>query len=1181
MVKERGCHRNYRLYLPSSSVTRLSVLRVQLCRDFEPLSVPRATFCRMKVLTAPQLTPLLDHFVSQLRESPLPPRDREIVVVQSQGMRRWLSLQLADAFGCSASMVMPFPAHFMRDVGLRSTQAHFERYGTNPFSRDVLAWRLDAKLHTMQQQWLVEPAQANAFEPHAAREAFAPIRQYLHKADARTRFGLATQIAGRFDDYQLYRADVLDAWERGTTAPSVPETLHSQWQALLWRDLRAEIHQNSPDLAAQLRQTITAVTSGDVTSLPTRITVFGVSTLPPLFVELLAALARHIPVAVYTASLTAPTVHPLAAHYHAQSRAFLEILRNEGASIEAVPALVRVQPVAATRTPTTRISLLSQLQEEMATGSDGTSPLACDANDASLRIHDAHGDVRQLEVVRDQLLNALAADPTLRPHDLLLLVPDATRWAPIVDAVFGVTAANDTTHDAHIPYRIADRPQRRSDPAADAFARLLALEGGRFARTDVLAVLAAPLVRQAVALSDTDVQQLDALTVRVNVRWGYDAEARVGLGLPRYESASWRLGMDRLLMGLLVGSVDEDVLGVFAEAGDTIGDPDIVARCASWVDSLAAMLESWATPRTLTEWHTEFVRVVNTYLHPEQSGESQQITELLHTLQDMPLLADVASYAQPVPFAVIRDWIESRLEGDGFGSGFLQGGMTVAALKPMRSLPFRVIAVVGLDDGVFPRRERRSAFDLLEHEQRLGDRDVRSDDRQLFLDLLLAAQDRLILAYTGRAVRDGSVRAPSVVIDELLDHCDRRSQGKARQAMVVQHPLQPFSLSYFAADRDARLFSYSTAHANSAASRWAQGESGGNVRPGMPFVSRRASAVNADSTSDGTLEVRLHELAQCWSNPSKYFCNHTLGLGIADAHDTVTDDELFDLTAMQAGGVKVKLLAAALHDHVPLFDAPNVQPQASVPERGNLHRNHHHATASRQLEANGMLPFGALGKAWSDVMDRDINQVVALLPEEQTPPMSLHVGGRGSAWQLHGRIDGIRGGVRYIVRAGSFRPEHYIRAWVEHVAMCAAGEQGNTVLPTRTVLVGKKSKEKFDEIRAFEPVGNAVDLLEALVSVEPEARRAPLPFFAQAGWAWCEQQLPKPKGSRKQTKDPFEEAVKSYHHASSDFSMGGDGEDAYVALCFRDRDPMAEERDAFQSLAHTLWAGLIHTGGAQ
>jgi exodeoxyribonuclease V gamma subunit len=1135
----------------------------------------------MKVLTAPQLTPLLAHFVESIRNAPLPPRENEIVVVQSQGMRRWLTLQLADALGCAASLVMPFPAHFIREVGLQHTAARTWRHGAQPYSRDALMWRIDAKLAALTTN---------------SAPVFAPLRTYLATADARSRFGLAMQIAGRFDDYQLYRADILDAWEAGANTPDTP---HARWQAALWREIRDDIARDMgnsvPHLAAQIQHTINAIHHGELTQLPTRISVFGVSSLPPKFIELLAALSAHVPVTVYTASLHTNTTHPLATLYARQSQTFLDLLTANGATIESLHT--GAAPAAGT--------LLHQLQQELAMGDSGESPLTCTTSDATLRIHDAHGDVRQLEIIRDQILAALANDATLRPHDVLLLVPDATQWAPVVDAVFGVTA----TDNAHIPYRIADRPHRRADPAADAFARLLALEGGRLARSEVLALLATPLVRQAAGLTDSDVQLLDTLTLHANVRWGYNSDSRVALGLPAYDAASWRLGLDRLLMGMAVGRAECDVLGVFAEAGDTAGEPEVIAKCAEWVDTVAAILTLWATPRTLTEWRTTLGDAVNTLLAANTTSETQHIAALLRTLDDLTTVAGVAAYDAVVPFAVVRDWIDSQLESDGFGAGFLYGGMTVAALKPMRSLPFRVIAVAGLDDGVFPRRERRTAFDLLDHEQRPGDRDVRSDDRQLFLDLVMAAQDRLILAYTGRDVRDGSPRAPSVVVDELLDHCDRRTTGSARGSLVVSHPLQPFSGAYFAPQRDPRLFTYSSAQASAARSQQLQRATPqGSALPAAPENATQSDVHNhapctspsdapspdtppSDAPSPGTPPsdapfvvgplahapshnttpnentVTLGELTNCWANPSKYFCQDVLAIALGLDTENVADDEPFDFSAMHAGGVRMQLLSAALSE--------------DAGDRTNAINGARPQTTIKRLTANGSMPFGALGDAWSQVLSDDVARVVALVPNE--PLSAARIAVNGATWKLHGQLGGIGDKARYVVRAGRFGAEHRIRAWIEHVVMCAAASQTQPtspqrVLPTRTVLLGKMpSGDAVGEVMTLEPVDNAVQVLSRLVAVLPHAQLQPLPFFAQAGCAWYEAMLP-PK-PRSRAKDPQAEAIKAYHLERNDFGgMGGDHEDPYVALCFRGKDPMHNQWVEFEVLAHTLWSGLLQGG---
>lgn len=1066
----------------------------------------------LRLFTAPQLSPLFDHFAEQLARNPLPPRDDEIIVVQSQGMRRWLTLQVADRFGCAGSLQMPFPATFVRELGQRLTRERAGRDESDPFSRDVLAWRVDALLRALPE----------------GDEAFAPLRSYLRGSDdrgvdERARFGLAAQIAARLDDYQMFRADILGEWESGRDTPQ--ELPHARWQAALWRRLCADAGDGALHLAARMRRAIEALAGGAPTNLPGRITVFGVSTLPPAFLELLAALARHAEVTVYCASLPADAPHPIASTFGGQSRQFIEGLVRQGG------ALTRLSPP-----PTRGTGLLASLQRELAEGGAGDSPIAIGADDPSLRIHDAHGRLRQVEIIRDQLLAALAADPSLRPHDLLLLVPDAAEWAPLVDAVFGVKS-DDTPR---IPYRIADRPIRRTEPAAEALARLLALEGGRFGRSEVFGFLAHPLARQAASLSEGEIESIEEAIDRANVRWGYDAESREALGLPRYEDASWRAGLDRLLLGTAVGRVDDLVLGVLPEAGDTTGDPETLATFADWVDDLAEALAGWREPRTLADWSATLAAAVDRFLLASEPGEEAMILALSATIRRLASMQAVARYESAVPFAVVRDWLEVQLDDDGFGSGFLQGGMTVAALKPMRSLPFRVIAVAGLDDGDFPRRERRSAFDLLEHD-RPGDRDLRSDDRQLFLDLLLAAGDRLVLTHGGHAVSDNSPRAPSVVIDELLDHLDRRTGGEGRRLLVVEHPLQPFSARYFSPGLDPRLITYSKAHASAARA---------SARPGdgdLPFIT--APVAGAAAAPAPRLDVTLDTLTSCWMNPSRFFCTRVLRFTLPGDQAALSDEELFEPTYLEQGSVKAQMLAKALGGD---RDAEREQ---------------------RRLVADGALPPQALGVAWHGKLWGEVEEVLQKVPPNHTrgEPVPFTIDGDG--WRLAGRIDGIRGGERYVVRAGKLSATHRIRAWVEHIAMCAARECGVDGLPESTVMVGKLDK-KVGLLR-FAKVHDARAILHGLVVAVRSGHDAPLPFFPQAAWEWSEVTYPPPKrGKPVAPGSPAEArsaATDAYHAEPGEYGSGGDVHDPYIALCFRGVDPMDTRWGDFERLVTTLF----------
>lgn len=1091
----------------------------------------------LRLVIAPHLAPLLGHLADALARAPLPPRESEVIVVQSQGMRRWVTLQLADRFGCAGSLELPFPTTCVRELARTILGEHGGRDQHEPFSRDALTWRLDAMLDDVRA---------------SGDPAFAPLRTYLAAADARTRFGLAAQVAARFDDYQLFRADVLARWEAGDHGL---DSTHERWQAALWRRLRTQAGGAAAHTGSRLQRLIEALGAPALPDeqrrgLPARLTVFGVSALPPLFIDLLAALARHRPVTVYSAALGSDATHPLAVACGGQSREFVALLESRGAVVDRLGDAPRGS------------SVLSTMQRELALGADGTATLELSLHDDSLRVHDAHGALRQLEVVRDQLLAALASDATLRPHDLLLLVPDAAEWAAKVDAVFGVASMDAP----RIPYRVADRPLRRAQPAAEALARLLALEGGRLERSAVLALLSLPLVRQGAGIAAGDVEWVEGALSRANVRWGYDGAARSALGFPGYEEASWRAGLDRLLLGIAVGRVDDEVLELLPEAGDLLGEPELLATFARWVDDLAGMLAQWRHERTLADWSATMLGALERFVVAESATEQQMVGAVAATIRRLSALGQVAGYEKTVPFAVVRDWLEGELDDEGFGTGFLQGGMTVAALKPMRSLPFRVIAMVGLDDGVFPRRDRRSAFDLLEQEPRPGDRDLRSDDRQLFLDTLMAAGDRLILAYGGRAVSDNSVRAPSVVLDELLDHVGRRATAPAtgdareparatgdardlaRELLVVRHPLQPFSERYFVGGEDARLFSFSREQAGAARALAERRE----VEP--RFVTEVVTPGAGEEASPFSLTLR--ELTDCWTNPSKFFCTRVLRVRLGDELEDAADEEAFALGYLEQGAIRSRMLSAALAG---TRDEEREQ---------------------RRFLADGSLPPREMGRAWHGALWEEVALVMATIPEgEPSPPTSIAL--RGDGWQLTGRLEGVRRGARYAVRAGSLRSEHIIRAWVEHLAMLAAVEGGERTLPDTTVLVWRTGEKAMRA--TFGPVSHAAARLSQLVMAAREGLRRPLPFFAQAGQAWCEAALaPLPSGKRRAKKaatgerdDPRESATTAYHKQPSEYSSGGDAQDDYVALAFRGIDPMEERWDEFEELAGRLFDGWV------
>lgn len=1057
------------------------------------------------------LEPLREHLVDRIRARPMPPRDNEIVVVQSQGMRQWLEMRIADAFSVAGSLSMPFPGRLGQEVAAWLGIPAPER---DAFSRDALMWRIDVLLR----------------ELDTADVRYAALAPYLAASDDRMRFVLAARIAGRFDDYQLFRPELLEEWEAGEPGTGSP---HAVWQAALWRTLYEGAGAHQARQIATVLERLRSAAPGSLARVPRRISVFGISSLAPRFIELLAALGKHSDVCVYAAVLPETAQHPLAAAFGAQGRALRQLLVEAGAQIEDIGA-----PQAKSAT------LLGALRQELVTGDTGDSPLVLAPDDASLRVHLAHGKTRELEVIRDQLYDAFASDATLRPDDVLLLVPDVTEWGPTVNAVFNVP----TDGPAPIPCSVADR-RSREGPAADALLRLLALEGGRLAHSELFSVLQLPLARVAAELEDSAVERLSALTRDANVRWGYDEHAVEEIGLPITDAPTWRRGLDRLLMGVAAGRLDDEVLGVLPQAGDTTGDAESLAKLSRWVDRIGELLEDWRRERTLEEWSATFSRLVDDFLRSETQRDREQILALQTAVRALTEQARAGRHTLRVSFGVARDWVESALEDDSAGGGFLSGKVTVAALKPMRSLPFRVIAIAGLDDASFPRRDRQLAFDLIAQFPRPGDRSLREDDRQLFLDLLLAAKDRLILTFTGRAARDNSPRAPSVVLDELLDHLDRRTGDSARKLLVVEHPLQPFSERYFTGAGESRLFTYSRTAANAAESR------ASGTGDGMPFITSELPPADAVPVS----EITLRDLREFWENPSRWFCQQQLGLWLPDsADDTSVDSELFSLDAMQQGGVRHQMLKSELAG------------------RRELERE------SRTMIAGGTLPPGALGAIWHGTLSDEVALVAAAMPAGESTSATLRL--EGSGWRLEGAVDQIVGDTRWVLRAGSFRAKHRIHAWVEHVVMCAARQCGEDV-PTHTKLIGATNERGVRTLQTDElgDVPNAAAIVEGWVAVLAKGRKRALPFFGNAGAALLDARpsgavddaKPKRKSS-KAPEDPVEKGMKAAKKAfvRSQYNAFGDDGDAYVSLCFRGEDDILEKyRSEFLQLADALCPG--------
>lgn len=1096
---------------------------------------------RLTIVTSDRPSVLMERLAHDLRAAPIPPLEDEVIVTQSQGMSKWIRLELARRHGCAASLRMPFPAAFCHDLlAARSAAGSVAAGaltlaagdGASPvderFSRDVLTWRI---LDLLESGIAGEPA-------------FAPLAAFLAGDDSRKRLGLAARLAGRFDDYQLYRPELLLAWERGE--PALAAVAHARWEAELWRRLcRGE----SPmHLARAFLALIEELAGSDdrAHGLPRRVSVFGVSTLPPLFVRLLHAIATRVPVRVY---VTAPpreswraagngrgAGHPLFSAFGAQIREFLALLAD------GEPGAAWEEHYPAPEAPDAReaVTALAALHQDIRRGEGTPSdrPLLASTDD-SLRVHVCHSPMREMEVLRDQLFAAFAADPTLRPHDVLVLIPDVTAYAPYIEAAFGVAEPGLPL----LPFHIADRPFAQEHSIGDAVLRLLGLVDSRLGSAEVLALLDSPAARRAAGLGDHAPALLHRWVNDTAIRWGVDGADRAArFDLPAVEANSWRAGLDRLLMGYATGPVPDLVAGVLPSAGALAGDVATLGAFAAWADRLFGTLADWRRPRHLGAWRDTLLGDLERFFLAGDDDEANALEVVRRCIGALGRVQDVAGTGRAVDALVVRDWLAHALADEGFGSGFLVGGITFCALKPMRSIPFRVIAAAGLDDASFPRREAYAAFDLLQADPRPGDRNVRADDRQLFFDVLLAAEERLILSYVGRSIVDNKERATSVVLAELLDHLDA-----ARDHVVVEHRLQPFSAAYFTpgAAADARLFSYSRSNAAILeASRGPRAE----LPPFVPasLIAERAAVESArapsspSSDDDGErFEISLADLIECWRNPSRFFCERVLDLTLR--HDDDPEDD--DAEPVTVDG----LTRWAVHDEM---------------LRLHLAGERNREREARRAAARGTLPPGALAGAWYAKLDLEMDEMLRRLPAV-TPLEPRIVSVAGIGWEITGKLDSLTTRGRMQVRAAAVKPKDRQKAWLTHLLLNAAG--GVDPDASLSHLYGT------DVTVRFRPVENARDVLAHLVAGYRQAFLAPLPSFEKASFNYSEQ-AHKLRRSKHAKKDPMKCAREGYASEVTPFrTRRGDDADPYVALCWRGRDPLVERADEFARWSEILW----------
>ena len=967
---------------------------------------------------------LLIHLTTVIENSPLnDPLSSEVFLIQSQGMERWLSQQLADHFGVWANSEFLFPGKFFSSIARKID----EQLNDEAFDRNLILWRFELLLRNLK------------------GDCFIPIQNYIQgdNQDLK-RFQLAQKFSSIFDQYQMMRIDMLEAWQQGRLF--YPQTKNEIWQRELWKQITAITgQQHRGTLWRNVIQKFNTHDEGYfATQLPERIFVFGVNTMPPLFLDYLQGLSRHCdvhlfllnPTAEYWADLANKKYwnedsegHPLLASLGQQGREFQQMILEQ--------TKFDYEPESFEAPEATQLNNLQQLQHDILHNQLERVKLK---PDNSISLHACHSRMREVEVLKDQLLLALKNDTTLELRDIVVMAPDIQRYAPFISAVF-----DDIQHS------IADKTLQLSNSALDAFVRFLNLSQSRFGWQTVIDLLEQPVVYQQFSLSETDLELIKHWVKETQVRWGKSAQHKQTLDLPELNQNTWQAMLDRLFMGYAVGNDEHFVDNILAYRDIEGESAQVLGRFNNFMQLLFKASDALNNSMPLSQWGQQLYDYADQLLAsntPEQHIERQELNALLADLSET--IATI--HQEDISLSVICAWLETRLSESKSSTGFLRGKLTFCSMLPMRSIPFKVIALLGINEGEFPNTDHYLTFDLIGQNYRKGDRSRRADDRYQFLEILLSSRQQLIITYQGLSSDNNSEIPPSVIMSELLDVLDNYYQ---LNELITQHPLQAFSSRYFNNENNLSSFSKS-AHQTAEAL---------NDSPIQPL-----HWWTGELPSDPIQTIEIRDLLQFYRNPQRYFLQRQLDIHLTELPTDVAEREPFELNSLDKYTINDQWIEHQLNNTE--FSLPKLQAQGRWLSgiQGELDFNKQHLEIEPFIESIKAKKLG----------NKQTNQ-------------AIHLTVVGS-YQLTGNLTNLYENGSLFYHYTELKGKSFIAAWIHHLII------NQTInLPQDTHLLSKDASLIFQSDQA-----SSKDLIQ-LIEVYLQGCKCPDTFFTEACFAHIKQ----------------------------------------------------------------------------
>lgn len=875
--------------------------------------------------------------------TPLPnPLTPECLVIQNRGVRDWLSIQLAQDLGTCTNVDFIYPKTYIHQLFKHSLKdakklAIFEAPG--------MTWALMKMLPTLEGQL-----------------SFQHLIDYFEADQSGIKcFQLCHQIARSFERYQIYDDNLLALWEGGE---------ENHWQAQLWRLFLRRFGAHSiPEMKYQLIQLIQE--QGDKISLPARINVFGLNSLPPSYIEIYQALSTLTQLNIYQYTPAKEEVHhPLWLHSGQMNRDLIPELQSC-----ATEVYCHFEPRALNHT----LHVLQACLENQSLTVGQVS------NHSSVQIHNCFSPMREVQVLHDQLLSLLEKDKTVALNDIAVITPEIDVYAPLIHAVFSSSSPT-------LPFTIVGQSVYQQSSLVHVLFSILNIRNSRWEASTVMSILNHPVVYRKFGFREEDLELLFNWIKESNIRWGKDLEHTQELGFHEMHINTWTFGLERLMLGYAMPLGEEEIFANILPYDHVEGSSALLlGKLYTFIEALKQVFEFAREPQKALGWRHFIQGVLEQFFRPldHQEQDLHLIRVALSTIErdfrachfDLPIALDVMEYE-----------LGKQLQHMLYPARSFDGRITFGPIDLVGQRPLKVLCLLGLGDQIFPAKDSLERYYTPERDEVSSETSQRNQDRHYFIHGLLHTSQTLYLSYVGQSIRDNQENAPSLVITEVQDAI--KGMEAVKQLREVKHPLNPYHSRYF--NPASSLFSYSQNYLDIYCA----------TKDNSRFIP--SFFLNPlPPLSDEHRTIEISQLIRFFKDPARAFIMDRLRIFERDDIEVLEDREPFSLSGLDNYLIYNDLVAFALsgRDLSQLYDF---------------------------MKATGKLPYASIGRILFDQMVLEARRFAvdyqANLVGGELEPLSVDL--KIDDFRLFGQLDQIYENGLFRYRYTDIKVKDRMETWI-------------------------------------------------------------------------------------------------------------------------------------------------------